>query len=168
MLLYGWTKRDADISLPEQLQHFKTLQVLQIVKFENLESLPDWIGNLSSLKKLGLHKCKRLKELAAADAMKRLTKLRYLKIEKCPLLKQAIEIDWTERHKIYHIQVDTEWIWKSLHFMNYFSCKISDPVFVTFNCFFLSSVENLSFDKSYLSFKFLIFFKVEDDIHLIV
>ncbi|XP_021735798.1 putative disease resistance protein RGA1 [Chenopodium quinoa] len=106
--LCGWTKQDADISLPEQLQHFKTLQVLHIGKFENLESLPDWIGNLSSLQYLAFAWCTKLKKLAATDAMKRLTRLSYLYVTECPLLEEAIKINGTEHHKISHIKVVTE------------------------------------------------------------
>ncbi|XP_021754189.1 putative disease resistance protein RGA1 [Chenopodium quinoa] len=108
LLLYGWKNQDADISLPEQLQHFKMLQQLHIRLFENLESLPDWIGNLSSLQILVLSRCKKLKKLAAEDAMKRLTKLSNLKFQECPLLEEAIKTNGTEHHMISHIQVDTE------------------------------------------------------------
>ncbi|XP_021860574.1 probable disease resistance protein At5g66910 [Spinacia oleracea] len=102
LYLYGWEKLH---SLPEQLQHLTTLKALLITDFENIEYLPDCLGNLSSLDSLYTFKCKNLKKLPTEDAIKRLTKLRYLDIRECPLLEKAVKVNGTEHHKISNITV---------------------------------------------------------------
>ncbi|KAI8537498.1 hypothetical protein RHMOL_Rhmol09G0028000 [Rhododendron molle] len=44
-------------SLPDQLQHLTALKRLDIRRFNELEALPEWLGNLSSLQSLGLRSC---------------------------------------------------------------------------------------------------------------
>ncbi|KAL2892983.1 putative disease resistance protein RGA3, partial [Bienertia sinuspersici] len=81
-------------SLPLSLrehQHLlpsSTLQELIIAHFDELEALPEWTGNLSSLQTLILNNCKELKYLPSKQAMLRLSQLRHLFIFQCPLLKE--------------------------------------------------------------------------------
>ncbi|XP_021841505.2 putative disease resistance protein RGA1 [Spinacia oleracea] len=100
--LFGWEKLQ---SLPEQLQQFTTLKELGICDCDNMEYLPDWVGNLSSLRYLSPTRCRNLKRLPTMDAMKRLTKLSFLKIEDCPELEEAVQFNGSEYHKISHIEI---------------------------------------------------------------
>ncbi|KAL0349160.1 UNVERIFIED_CONTAM: putative disease resistance protein RGA1 [Sesamum angustifolium] len=103
--LYGWPQFD---SLPDQLQHLTTLSFLQLYNF-NIEILPEWFGNLSSLECLVLTSCKRLWHFPSKEAMQRLTKLQRLFIRGCPFLSEGCKPDKTspaddsEWHKISHI-----------------------------------------------------------------
>ncbi|WMV52178.1 hypothetical protein MTR67_045563 [Solanum verrucosum] len=54
-----------------------------------LEALSDGIGNLSSLEELHFTNCKKLEHLPSIDALRRLTKLRYLKFDNCPQLEES-------------------------------------------------------------------------------
>ncbi|XVF65846.1 hypothetical protein PTKIN_Ptkin09bG0283700 [Pterospermum kingtungense] len=49
--LYGWEKLS---SVPHQLQHLTALKGLSIHYFSGVKALPEWFGNFSNLKKLGL------------------------------------------------------------------------------------------------------------------
>ena len=51
-----------------------------------MDSLPDWLGNLSSLQKLSLWCCEKLMYLPTMNAMRRLTNLESLEIIDCPKL----------------------------------------------------------------------------------
>uniref|UniRef100_A0A2N9FSP6 Uncharacterized protein n=1 Tax=Fagus sylvatica TaxID=28930 RepID=A0A2N9FSP6_FAGSY len=51
LYLNGWAKLN---SLPDQFQRFTALKVLSISNFDEMEALPEWLGNLSSLQKLSL------------------------------------------------------------------------------------------------------------------
>ncbi|KAL2506797.1 putative disease resistance RPP13-like protein 1 [Abeliophyllum distichum] len=97
--LYG---RANWVSLPYQLRNLNSLQVLEINDFE-IEELPDWLGNLSSLDELYLCECEKLRHLPSKEAMQRLTKLTYLHILKCPLLEEQCRPDNSEWPKITHI-----------------------------------------------------------------
>ncbi|KAH6808242.1 hypothetical protein C2S51_029350 [Perilla frutescens var. frutescens] len=105
LVLYGKEQWDA---LPDQLQHLTTLQYLHLREF-GIEALPEWLGNLSSLKVLRLIRCQKLRRLAPKKAMHGLTKLTQLIIVECPLLKQNLEEkeeasdDDSEWSKISHI-----------------------------------------------------------------
>ncbi|KAL2530605.1 putative disease resistance RPP13-like protein 1 [Forsythia ovata] len=90
------------VSLPYQLQNLTSLKDLSIVDF-GIEDLPDWLGNLSSLEKLGLYRCEKLRHLPSKEAMQRLTKLTKLKIILCPLLEEQCRLDNSEWPKISHI-----------------------------------------------------------------
>ncbi|KAL2924795.1 putative disease resistance protein RGA3 [Bienertia sinuspersici] len=86
--LYDWPKIK---NMPQQLQYLlpsPTLQRLVIQQFDELEALPEWIGNLSSLQTLYLQNCKELKFLPSKQAMLRLSQLQDLCIIQCPLLKE--------------------------------------------------------------------------------
>ncbi|GFP95598.1 putative disease resistance protein rga3 [Phtheirospermum japonicum] len=90
-------------SLPDQLQHLTSLEYLRLDDF-GIEALPEWFGNLSSLKRLELFSCKKLRHLPPKQAMQRLSKFTYLYIYECPLLilkeKKIVDSEW---HKISHI-----------------------------------------------------------------
>ncbi|KAL3642192.1 hypothetical protein CASFOL_013007 [Castilleja foliolosa] len=85
--------------LPDQLQHLTSLEILSLDNF-GMEALPEWFGNLESLKVLLLSDCKKLRHLPSKQAMQRLSKLTLLDIFSCPLLLKDDEV-----HQI----VDSEW-----------------------------------------------------------
>ncbi|KAL3642189.1 hypothetical protein CASFOL_013004 [Castilleja foliolosa] len=97
--------------LPDQLQHLTSLEILTL-RYFGMEALPDWFGNLQSLKELHLLDCKKLRHLSSKQAMQRLSKLTSLYIDGCPLLlkekrsnddyevPQIVDSEWT---KISHI-----------------------------------------------------------------
>ncbi|THG05830.1 hypothetical protein TEA_009007 [Camellia sinensis var. sinensis] len=90
--------------LPDQLQHLTTLRDLSLQYFYGLETLPEWLGNLSSLHSLHLCWCLDLMNLPSLEAMQRLTNLRSLKIQYCPLMKERCAREsGQEWHKIAHI-----------------------------------------------------------------
>ncbi|KAL0462092.1 UNVERIFIED_CONTAM: hypothetical protein Slati_0096800 [Sesamum latifolium] len=68
-----------------------------------MEALPEWIRNLASLEVLGLHECKRIKQLPSKEALQCLTELTDLYIEECPELRERCKPHETEWHKISHI-----------------------------------------------------------------
>ncbi|XP_047978437.1 putative disease resistance protein RGA1 [Salvia hispanica] len=88
--------------LPQSIQN---LTVLVELKLENIgvEELPQWLGNLSSLKKLYLLSCNKLKRLPSVDALKHLTKLEELYIKDCPELQ--IDSEWRDHHGHLKINV---------------------------------------------------------------
>ncbi|GLT32454.1 hypothetical protein SLA2020_071210 [Shorea laevis] len=99
--LHGWKKLT---TLPPQIQHLTALKKLGISKFDDVETLPEWLGNRSSLKELRVHKCKNLKRLPSAEAIRRLSKLRFLGIRDCPLLEErCAKESGPEWSKISHI-----------------------------------------------------------------
>ncbi|TYI31362.1 hypothetical protein ES332_A05G446300v1 [Gossypium tomentosum] len=55
--LIGWEKLQ---SLPPQLQFLTALEDLTIRKFQGIEALPEWLGNLSSLWCLRIYSCNKL------------------------------------------------------------------------------------------------------------
>ncbi|KAL2893000.1 putative disease resistance protein RGA3 [Bienertia sinuspersici] len=86
--LIGWPKVK---NMPQELQHLlssSTLQRLEIVGFDELDALPEWIGNLSSLQALWLFDCEELKYLPSKQAMLRLSRLQHIHIINCPQLKE--------------------------------------------------------------------------------
>ncbi|XP_020421027.1 putative disease resistance protein RGA3 isoform X1 [Prunus persica] len=99
--LWGWPKLSC---LPKQFQCFTCLTSLTIHSFDDMEALPEWLGNLASLKILSIWKCKNLMYLPTLEAMKCLTKLQYIYIRNCPLLKERCNKDsGAEWPKISHI-----------------------------------------------------------------
>ncbi|CAL2267854.1 unnamed protein product [Prunus armeniaca] len=99
--LWGWPKLSC---LPKQVQCFTCLTSLTIHSFDGMEALPEWLRNLASLKILSIWKCKNLMYLPTLEAMKCLTKLQYIYIRNCPLLKERCNKDsGPEWPKISHI-----------------------------------------------------------------
>ncbi|GFP85215.1 putative disease resistance protein rga3 [Phtheirospermum japonicum] len=101
--LYGMEHWD---SLPDQLQHLTSLERLYLVGF-GIEALPEWFGNLSSLKRLNeleLWRCEKLRHLPSKQAMQRLSKLTHLNIHNCPLL--IVDSEWPKISHIPNIEVD--------------------------------------------------------------
>ncbi|CAB4293681.1 unnamed protein product [Prunus armeniaca] len=101
LILTGWPKLK---SLPQQIQDFTSLTSLVIHKFDGVEALEDWLGNLTSLTSLMIWSCKKLMYLPSVEAMHRLTKLQTLEIWRCPLMKERCTKDsGPEWPKISHI-----------------------------------------------------------------
>ncbi|KAF3952603.1 hypothetical protein CMV_021860 [Castanea mollissima] len=75
--LKGWPKLK---SIPDNIQGLTALKILYISGFDGMETLPEWLGNLSSLQTLGIYHCNNLMYLPTAQAMRRLTKLETLDI----------------------------------------------------------------------------------------
>ncbi|XP_057989876.1 putative disease resistance protein RGA4 isoform X3 [Hevea brasiliensis] len=111
------------ISVPEYLGDLHSLRLLEITHCKRLsyfpetilggltrlreirivEALPEWLGNLSSLQTLKLRFCKNLKYLPTATAVQRLSKLRKLEINYCPLSENCTQGSGSEWSKISHI-----------------------------------------------------------------
>ncbi|XP_057989872.1 disease resistance protein Roq1-like isoform X1 [Hevea brasiliensis] len=89
--------------LPDQLQSLTALISLSLSYFNGVEALPEWLGNLSSLQTLKLRFCKNLKYLPTATAVQRLSKLRKLEINYCPLSENCTQGSGSEWSKISHI-----------------------------------------------------------------
>ncbi|KAK4724876.1 hypothetical protein R3W88_027655 [Solanum pinnatisectum] len=70
-------------SLPYQFMQLSDLTEIQIYGF-GIEALPHRFGNLTSLEKLMLRRCKRLQHLDFSYVM---PKLQYLRVDECPLLE---------------------------------------------------------------------------------
>ncbi|XP_047974966.1 disease resistance protein RGA2-like isoform X3 [Salvia hispanica] len=93
--------------IEELRQSIQNLTLLVELKLENIgiEELPQWLlGNLSSLTRLYLWNCNKLKCLPSMDAMKHLTKLKGLYISNCPELR--IDSEWRNHHQHVYIEVD--------------------------------------------------------------
>ncbi|KAL3642134.1 hypothetical protein CASFOL_012949 [Castilleja foliolosa] len=93
--------------LPDQLQNLTSLEILELSDF-GMEALPEWFGNLESLKQLYLKDCKKLRHLPSKQAVQRLSKLTYLQIEKCPLLLKQKRSNDDDDDDVPQI-VDSEW-----------------------------------------------------------
>nr|KYP66470.1 Putative disease resistance protein RGA4 [Cajanus cajan] len=70
-------------TLPEGLQHIPSLQSLNTY---GCSSLPEWLGDMTSLKELTLVRCMELRSLPSS--IQRLTNLAELYIEECPELEK--------------------------------------------------------------------------------
>ncbi|KAM7474142.1 hypothetical protein LguiB_021385 [Lonicera macranthoides] len=100
--LYGWSHWE---SIPEQLQHLTSLMDLKIYGF-GIETLPDWVGNLSCLQTILIFDCEKLKYL---PSMESLTQLSRLYIGNCPLLKQR-RPGWSEIPPQTDIMIDSVFV----------------------------------------------------------
>ncbi|XP_030940161.1 putative disease resistance protein RGA1 [Quercus lobata] len=99
--LYGWAKLN---SLPDEIQHLTSLKYLHINNFDGLEALPEWLCDFSSLQRLELWSCENLMHLPTSQAMQRLTKLQSLWITSCPKLQErCARGSGAEWSKIAHI-----------------------------------------------------------------
>ncbi|XP_008232251.1 PREDICTED: putative disease resistance protein RGA4 [Prunus mume] len=99
--LWGWPKLK---SLPEQIQHLTSLTDLSVQCFDEMEALPEWLRNLTSLKYLEIRRCKNMMYLPTLEAMQCLTKLNFIVIDDCPLLKERCNKEsGSEWPKISHI-----------------------------------------------------------------
>ena len=99
--LHGWDRLN---SLPDDIQCFTAITELWICKFDVMETLPKWLGNLSSLQFLSVFCCKNLMYFPTAQAMRRLTKLELLQIVQCPKLEErCAKGSGEEWSKISHI-----------------------------------------------------------------
>ncbi|GLT32418.1 hypothetical protein SLA2020_070880 [Shorea laevis] len=83
--LEGWDKLK---SLPRQLRHLTALELLIIRRFNGVEALPEWLGDLSSLQMLHSFYCDNLTHLPSVKAMHRLSNLDNLLIRNCSKLKE--------------------------------------------------------------------------------
>uniref|UniRef100_A0A7N2M2B0 R13L1/DRL21-like LRR repeat region domain-containing protein n=1 Tax=Quercus lobata TaxID=97700 RepID=A0A7N2M2B0_QUELO len=78
------------VSLPQGLKgSADTLQFLCIANCGNLGVLPEWLPDLSSLRKLQIWGCRKLSSLP--KGMDRLIALRELQIRGCPKLRRDYE-----------------------------------------------------------------------------
>jgi Leucine-rich repeat (LRR) protein len=106
--LCGWAILN---SLPEEIQRFTAIRFLCINKCDGILALPEWLGNLFSLRSLMVDNCEKLEYFPTAEAMGSLTKL---EIRDCPALQErCAEYTGTEWFKIAHIpiiQIDGEYI----------------------------------------------------------
>ncbi|XP_040967995.1 putative disease resistance protein At3g14460 [Gossypium hirsutum] len=86
--LIGWEKLK---SLPPQLQFLTALEDLRILEFQGIEALPEWLGNLSSLRRLHIGSCSKLMYLPSVDVMRSLSRLQEISIAYCPQLETRCE-----------------------------------------------------------------------------
>ncbi|KAH1038129.1 hypothetical protein J1N35_039872 [Gossypium stocksii] len=99
--LIGWKKLQ---SLLPQLQFLTALEDLKIVEFQGIEALPEWLGNLSSLRRLTICSCNILMYLPSVDVMRSLSKLEQICINDCLRLMTRCEREsGPEWSKISHI-----------------------------------------------------------------
>jgi Leucine-rich repeat (LRR) protein len=106
--LCGWAILN---SLPEEIQGFTAVRFLCINKCDGILALPEWLGNLFSLRSLTVDNCEKLEYFPTAEAMGSLTEL---EIRDCPALQErCAEYTGTEWFKIAHIpiiQINGEYI----------------------------------------------------------
>ncbi|XP_047962108.1 disease resistance protein RGA2-like [Salvia hispanica] len=102
--------REAWGNLPESTQHLSSLYFLSIENY-GMEELPEWLGNLSSLRVLWLYDCKKLRSL---HALRGLTSLQHLYIRGCPEISgieqqsDAADSQWPNISHIRNIYIDEE------------------------------------------------------------
>ncbi|GLT50982.1 hypothetical protein SLA2020_244330, partial [Shorea laevis] len=113
--LTGWEKVKF---LPDQLQHFTALESLILEEFNGVEVLPNWLGNLTSLRHLRIRNCRNLTSMPSLEAMQRLSDLQSLFISECPKLKERCARDrgaeWSKISHIPQIGIDGRFeVWKS-------------------------------------------------------
>ena len=106
--LCGWAILN---SLPEEIQSFTAIRFLCINKCDGILALPEWLGNLFSLRSLTVDNCEKLEYFPTAEAMGSLTEL---EIRDCPALQErCAEYNGTEWFTIAHIpiiQINGEYI----------------------------------------------------------
>ncbi|GLT91504.1 hypothetical protein SLE2022_093870 [Rubroshorea leprosula] len=78
--------------------------MLTVVSFEQVVTLPEWLGNFSSLQHLEILHCNNMKQLPSAEAIQGLSKLQVLFIWGClGLLERCAKKRGSEWSKISHI-----------------------------------------------------------------
>ncbi|XP_047966029.1 uncharacterized protein LOC125210529 [Salvia hispanica] len=93
--------------LPQSIQNLAFLYSLTL-KNIGVEELPQWLGNLSSLRDVFLCSCIKLKRLPSVDALKHLTKFERLYIADCPELR--IDSEWRSHHPNLEIKDDLQFV----------------------------------------------------------
>ncbi|KAL7122811.1 hypothetical protein ACP275_01G067200 [Erythranthe tilingii] len=91
------------VRVPKALRHLSSsLEYLSLTGLPQLSSLPDWLGDLTSLLTLGVYKCLNVASVPAS--IRGMPNLRCLTVRECPELERRCEretgADW---HKISHI-----------------------------------------------------------------
>ncbi|KAI3966091.1 hypothetical protein MKW92_044669 [Papaver armeniacum] len=86
--------------LSDAIQHITSLQTLRIYDFHSLVALPEWLGNLSSLKKLEIRNCGNLEYLPSLEQMLSLTSLKILSLCACRFLEDRCKVGGEEAYKI--------------------------------------------------------------------
>ncbi|KAL2906991.1 putative disease resistance protein RGA3 [Bienertia sinuspersici] len=101
-------------SLPEGLKHVQTLRSLCISACASLTELPQWIGSLTALQHLRIESCEAIRRLP--DGLKNVKSLMKVEITECPELmkncKKHTGVDW---HKIKHARVLLHRSWRYGH-----------------------------------------------------
>ncbi|XP_030938839.1 putative disease resistance protein RGA1 [Quercus lobata] len=108
LCLYGWTRLN---SIPVEIQHFTAIDELSIREFDGMETLPEWLGSVSSLQCLQLYRCKNLVYLPTKQAIQHLFQL---EINDCPKLKERCAkgsgAEWSKISEISWLSIDDEYI----------------------------------------------------------
>ncbi|XP_062231208.1 disease resistance protein RGA2-like [Phragmites australis] len=86
-------------TLPQAIQCFTSLHILEMDSCHDLVTLPEWLGDLTSLTEICITACPKLSSLPAS--IRRLTELKKLEIINCPTLSEKCQGE--DRHKIAHI-----------------------------------------------------------------
>ncbi|RXI04094.1 hypothetical protein DVH24_038368 [Malus domestica] len=73
------------LQMAPSLMHLTSLKLRgwPVYEFDGVETLPEWLGSLTSLTELRIGYCKNLTNLPSVQTMQRLTKLQSLRIEGC-------------------------------------------------------------------------------------
>ncbi|XP_048422941.1 uncharacterized protein LOC103961661 isoform X2 [Pyrus x bretschneideri] len=104
----GWPKLK---SLPQVIHHSTSpVTHLTIHDCDGLETLPEWLGDLTSLYQLEIYNCMNLNSLPSIQAMQRLTRLEHLIISGCPILKERCAMltgtEWPKISDIPYADLD--------------------------------------------------------------
>jgi aquaporin TIP len=68
-----------------------------------LEALPEWLGDLASLREILIEKCPKVSSLPETESIQHLAKLNKLHIVDCPTLSENCQGE--DKHKIAHIPI---------------------------------------------------------------
>ena len=89
------------------------IKVLFIREFDGMKTLPEWLGNISSLEWLQLYRCKNLEYLPTKQAIQHVIQL---EINDCPKLKERCAkgsgAEWSKISDIARLYIDGEYIKK--------------------------------------------------------